>query len=387
MENKSASDNDDFLFLHHEILMQSLTPALVYMVVLFVLGVPGNASVLYIYFFKCRESPTRVFIMSLALLDIIHCVLIMPSEIALLDNFDNFDFPILCKITRFVSSFINNSSAFILIAIAIDRYKRICRPHGHHIDPFMAKKIVIAAWIFAVLTSWQMCVLYGTRTLKHGKTCLISDHMDGKIFPTIYIYVLVVGQGITDVLLIIFYSLVGREVCVRKAQRRMRRSLRMSNDISQLRTSMEFSNESPSPTPTTSIPNRFSAIFKREASKESASSNTKSNESTRTFMRQSRGSSIRQQILSKTTIMMFLVTITFIISFVPHTAAVIMRYQAKPYVQSLTVSGMEMYQIFLRSYFMNSVLNPFIYCFVSKQFRKQCKESLQCIKCFQRNKN
>lgn len=373
-ENSNESFADDFLFPNHEVLLQSLTPVLVYMIVLFTLGIPGNICVLYIYLFKVRESTTRVFILALAMVDMIHCSLNMPVEIALLVNFDDFDYPVLCKISRFISSVVNNSSAFILIAIAIDRYKRICRPHGHMIDSKMAKKLVIAAWSFAVLTSWQMCVLYGTRTLKRGKTCLISDHMQKTIFPTLFVYVLVVGQCITDLLLITFYSLVGREVCLRKAQRRHRRSQRISTDVSQLRTSLDFSVET-TPSPTSGKTDRFSFIFHRETSNESKSSQSRNSNN---FSRESRGSSIRRQILSKTTIMMFLVTVAFILSFVPHTMAVIIRYQAKGHIQSLSTSGMVTYQLFLRSYFMNSVLNPFIYCFVSKQFRKQFKESIRC---------
>jgi hypothetical protein len=61
--------------------------------------------------------------------------------------------------------------------------------------------------------------------------------------PVLYVYVLVVGQCITDALLIIFYSLVGREVCIRKAKRRHRRSQRISTDVSQIRTSFDFSDE------------------------------------------------------------------------------------------------------------------------------------------------
>ncbi|XP_076084981.1 cholecystokinin receptor type A-like [Mytilus galloprovincialis] len=377
-ENTSSIyHEDDFLFINHHVLMDSLTPSLIYMIVLLIFGIPGNITVLYIYIVKCRPSTTRIFIMALAFLDIVHCTFIMPIEIALLVNFDSFDYPVLCKISRFFSSVINNSSAFILIAIAIDRFKRICRPHGHLVEPNIAKKLVGSALIFAIITSWQMCMLYGTRTLKHGKTCLISDHMHGKIFPTIYVYVLVVGQAITDMLLIIFYSLVGREVCIRKAQRRHRRSLRMSTEISQMRNSLDFSDETPSPNSSSEPSSRFSFIFRRETSNESSS---KSAELARSISRQSRGSSIRRQVLSKTTIMMFLVTVTFILSFVPHTVAVIIRYQAKTIVQSLTVSGMTTYQLCLRSYFMNSVLNPFIYCFVSKQFRNQFKESLQWCK-------
>lgn len=374
-ENRSWMINEDFLFTNHDVLLNSLTPSLVYMIILFVFGIPGNISVIYIYFCKCRESTTRVFILALAMLDLVHCTFIMPVEIALLVNFDDFDYPILCKISRFISSFINNSSAFLLTAIAIDRFKRICRPHGHIIDHFTAKKLVVCAWIFAVVTSWQMLMLYGTRALKHGKTCLISDHMHDTIFPVLYVYVLVVGQCITDALLIIFYSLVGREVCIRKAKRRHRRSQRINTDVSQIRTSFDFSDEQ-TPSPTGGITDRFSFIFKREAS----NNGTRKNDSSRGFSQESRGSSIRQTFLSKTTIMMFLVTVGFILSFVPHTMAVILRYQAKGYIHSLTTSGMITYQLFLRSYFLNSVLNPFIYCFVSKQFRNQFKESVRCCK-------
>jgi hypothetical protein len=85
--------------------------------------------------------------------------------------------------------------------------------------------------------------------------------------------------------------------------------------------------------------------------------------------------------VGKTTLMLFLVTVVFIVSFIPHTGMVILRYTHPKFVLCLSYLGKSVYQLTLRTYLLNSVLNPMVYCFVSNQFRSKCKQALKQLFC------
>jgi hypothetical protein len=64
--------------------------------------------------------------------------------------------------------------------------------------------------------------------------------------------------------------------------------------------------------------------------------------------------------VGKTTLMLFLVTVVFIVSFIPHTGMVILRYTHPKFVLCLSYLGKSVYQLTLRTYLLNSVLNPML---------------------------
>jgi hypothetical protein len=62
---------------------------------------------------------------------------------------------IACKILRFVYYFASNSSDFVLIAIAVDRYRKVCQPFKRQITAKMTKLIDIVTVCFISLSiSW-----------------------------------------------------------------------------------------------------------------------------------------------------------------------------------------------------------------------------------------
>ena len=60
---------------------------------------------------------------------------------------------------------------------------------------------------------------------------------------------------------------------------------------------------------------------------------------------------------------------------------VMIRSLNKDYYNNLTSIGKAVYNLFLRFYMLSSSLNPVIYCFMSIQFRQQCKDFFKQIKC------
>ncbi|XP_070207073.1 cholecystokinin receptor type A-like [Littorina saxatilis] len=97
-------------------------------------GTLGNALVLYVYVRKKNKLASTVFIISLAATDFMTSCLIMPFTMTmeLLDYFTVYDS--VCKVYFFLITCNVPFAAFIMVAIAVDRYLCICRPHCHVLD-------------------------------------------------------------------------------------------------------------------------------------------------------------------------------------------------------------------------------------------------------------
>ncbi|WAR20286.1 hypothetical protein MAR_002124 [Mya arenaria] len=78
------------------------------------------------------------------------------------------DRPCLCKISRFSTYTMSSSSAAILVAIAVDRYRRICRPHGPQFSAKASKYISICCIALAL---YEMC-LRDSLTKSNGSQCI-----------------------------------------------------------------------------------------------------------------------------------------------------------------------------------------------------------------------
>lgn len=93
-------------------------------------GVIGNILVLFIYVFKFKPSNHRIFIVSLAVIDLIACNMVMPLVVySFLHLFTYFN-SVMCKLLTVFNYFICISSSAVLIVIAIDRCRKMCVPHG-----------------------------------------------------------------------------------------------------------------------------------------------------------------------------------------------------------------------------------------------------------------
>ncbi|XP_045167058.2 uncharacterized protein LOC123530354 [Mercenaria mercenaria] len=72
----------------------------------------------------------------------------------------------------------------------------------------------------------------------------------------------------------------------------------------------------------------------------------------------------------RTTWIMFIVSIAFIISYVPLISLLLIRSLNKTFVASLSDLDRSVYKFFLRSYFLNGAINPVIYGILDARFRK-----------------
>lgn len=83
----------------------------------------------------------------------------------------------------------------------------------------------------------------------------------------------------------------------------------------------------------------------------------------------------------RTTLMLFLITMVFLLSFLPYLVLNVLKVLDDDSLSGDGNAWEVAHNILLRSYFINSVANPVIYSFCSRTFRTECSRVLHCSCC------
>ena len=102
--------------------MQPVDVAIVIISVLSVAGTAGNALVIYIFVHQKQKRTSTVFILTLACTDFITSLVTMPFTIVFEILKGKLEYGFVCKIYNFLLTSTVPFSAFIMVAIAVDRY-------------------------------------------------------------------------------------------------------------------------------------------------------------------------------------------------------------------------------------------------------------------------
>lgn len=126
-----------------------------------VVGTTGNAFVLYVFSKKKDKNTSTVFILALASIDFVTCVFVIPFTIFVEFMYKKVDNDVVCKIYQFFITSNVPFSAFIMVAIAIDRYLCICRPWVKIINIKVAKRIIVCLLILSLSLGLITSLAYG----------------------------------------------------------------------------------------------------------------------------------------------------------------------------------------------------------------------------------
>ncbi|XP_042535200.1 chemerin-like receptor 2 [Dipodomys merriami] len=144
----------------------------------FVLGIPGNAMVIWLTGFKWKKTVTTLWFLNLAVADFIF-VLFLPLYISYVAM--NFHWPFgiwLCKANSFIAQLNMLSSVFFLTAINLDRYI-------HLIHPALSQRyrtlknclvVIIFIWLLASLISGPALYFRDTVEFNNGTLCYNKFH-------------------------------------------------------------------------------------------------------------------------------------------------------------------------------------------------------------------
>ncbi|XP_060556480.1 cholecystokinin receptor type A-like [Ruditapes philippinarum] len=339
-----------------------MVPALVYMVILMLAGLIGNVLVLFFYGWKSRPSTNNTFILCVSMYDLMFCTLSIPIEIVDIRFFYNFPYAGACKVMRFINYFAAIGSAFTLIVISIDRYRKICRPFKNQFQQFHVRLACGMSIPFSLFLSWPAAVFYTSVPVEvstddgikvTGFDCTTTKEPSYKIYLFIFNGFFLFIFIVSTVIIFTMYALVGKTIYKhQKAQVKHTRCksstgshvLSHNNMSDTGRGSSSNGTEKDNPSSTGS--NNHDQIVQNKA---------KDHVNVKTI---------------KFTTVMFVITIVFIISFLPHLALSLWRAFRSTYEgETLDGAGLVAFQIGLRSYFLNSAINPLTYGFFNPRFR------------------
>lgn len=190
--------------------------------VISILGIPSNCLVLHTYRTRIPLSNYKVFIIAVAITDLISCCFAIPLEIFLLFYVYNLrdELTWICKLSRFCNAFLTCSSCFLLLSVAVDRYRKVCKPLKNQISPTLAKVVCIMSIMLGLLVSLPMALIYGKKTIdvKYRDRrvsvveCSTSDamsHTNTPFYHAVFLGVMAI-VGITVV--IVLYCVIGCKI-------------------------------------------------------------------------------------------------------------------------------------------------------------------------------
>ena len=371
-----------------------------------VLGSVGNSMVLYVYIRKRNKLASTVFIITLAGTDLMTCVVIIPYTMTVeyLDYYLKYD--LFCKLYMFLITSNVPFSAFIMVAIAVDRYLCICHPFTHILNAKRAKCVIFILGMMAVTLGIITAMCYQIFRLEPNEgdvsdngiryhemndsfldtmianiesnltkitgaynATVITHSMDTNVDLSSMDYMALDNNGqclpistifsetfvnmyqkvyssffvIVIVTVIVLYVMIYRFVSVRRAKRQRMRSQR-SGYASCRETSY--------------VETRVS--YSNGCAKTEVSDSFPKSEAVRQ-------QTIREKGLVanvRTAGMLFVVTAVFIIVFLP---AWLMAHDVIPYNS-----------VIFYFYFFYNVANPIVYAFMNKSFRRNLKDVFEC---------
>lgn len=156
-EERHSDSNDSDAYVEHDILKQSipLTTVFIFLyVVLFFIGVSGNAIVVYVVLRKkAMQSITNIFITNLAVSDIMMCLLAVPfTPLSYFMSSWTFG-EALCHIVPMTLCICVYVSTLTSTAIAVDRYFVIVYPFKPRMKTCVCLLMIVAIWIISISIS------------------------------------------------------------------------------------------------------------------------------------------------------------------------------------------------------------------------------------------
>lgn len=345
----SYRSDKDLLIRRNEANTLLLLPVIIFVFCLMLLGFIGNSLVCYVHMtpkVRARRTTQRTFILTLAIFDILNCVLVIPFEISDMWNQYTFQSNYTCKIFRFIETTLVLSSGFTLLSVSIDRYVHLAKPSRTILTVMRAKFLAVMCVVASTMISWPMLIFAGTeefdfesegRNITAMECTSLRDGVSDLFDPKYYNYVLVLIFVSALISLIVFYTLIGVKLF-------KRRQGSTRNGLRYVGTDKETQKLRPLniPRPTMRLSSVGYVIGKPKP--------------------QVRGG----------TIVFYSVTAVFIIGFLPHLTVRLLRQFKVSFTDNHASDYTEvLYNLLVRSYMINNAANPFIYSILNIRFRQE----------------
>ena len=399
----------------------ALIPVSILLGLFAVVGILGNILVLVVFTFSSqyKNNNFRIFVISLALIDLITCISLIPAEIAKMRSHFSFPDATPCKVKCFFNTFGTAAAANTLLVIAIDRFRKVCQPLKRQIVPSQAIKLLF----FVAFVSFLMCVpapvlcgiitanktnIYNTTTTVY--MCTAEKKFQKSVWRWLYKSTLTLCLLVISVALIVMYSMIGWTVIrhwkTRSAGSTVKFETNKSDEVSDRVEVDKLTDDCFSPedmkTLTCNPENgkqvqgkcdkkdgkirqhaqKFSSLslssssMRRNMIRRDSEMRKGSDSSFRTYSLRRRSSTGTARKLPYKTLIWIILTFVFIFTYFLYA---ILSFIV-PNVYKMSPGRFTIYSLFYRLYFINNAINPVVYGLLDIRFQNSCKRLLTAIK-------
>lgn len=191
---KNLSNAEEAQILSDE-MMTIVLPVTAYIGVEAVIGFFGNILILLVYSRYYSNSNFRIFVLFMAMVDLTSCMTTLPLEMFSQMNWYTYYHGWMCSLKTFLNVYTAWGSASVLVLLAYDRNRKICRPLRQQILPAGARRLCIGSIIMSLCIAAPVLALWGKQTYTletHGKNltvsvCEKSNKFKDTIYPFAYI--------------------------------------------------------------------------------------------------------------------------------------------------------------------------------------------------------
>ena len=161
MANHSNHITSTILAEYNEAYSTKLIPNTVVISFLLLVGLVGNPLIIYVYEFRLPRTDGRCYIGPLAFFDL--GTIIFTSTLNISQNCMKFAFTgqFLCKIFHFFSYAFIHTSLFLWTVIAVQRYRKICKPFSWQMKRNRRKKLIFLCAGFSIVYFSPVLYFYG----------------------------------------------------------------------------------------------------------------------------------------------------------------------------------------------------------------------------------
>ncbi|CAG2190791.1 CCKAR [Mytilus edulis] len=354
--------------LNTEELMERI-PTIVYLSLVMIIGIPGNTLVILIYFGSLwkLEGAHWTFIRTITIVDFLICIIIIPFEFYQQTHQLTFYAENACKSFKVISVHLSVMASLLLVMMSANRLYRIWWPLKLPLSSRQALISIIILGIVVTAVSLPEGILSGIN-LKHrkhnitGYDCGLADMYKRTIYSSAYSIVLLVGFILCVSSLITMYSIIWNKL-------RKRGNFR-STKSSHLQ--IDIANES-SGVQTVELEDESSFSNKTVSQKIKGNSSGSGKKS----LQRQRNTSQRNRESRKVTKTAFVISIAFILSYLPYiTVKLVSALSTGQYTSDSIIKGI--IPILSRCFLLNNIINPFVYVCLDQTFLTQCKRVLLC---------
>ena len=367
----NTSQFEDIEQREYYLYLQDGVSVVIFLSTLCVIGTIGNLHVIIVYQRQYNRSNFKLFIIALAINDLLTCVLGMPSEIVRTRYKFTFHGDTFCKISRFFVYIFSNTCGLILSFIAVERSRKICAPFKRQLSHRMVTTSVLMIFIISALISIPTLVYCKILDKPlplpdHGNLTGTHCACEKNLLYTVHQGAILVLSTVALTVVLVAYTLTARVIFKTKnievsaAEENTNVRLVQVNSLNSNETHSDNNNAKLKKTKSSNITQSKKELVYRSSSK-------------------TRSQNLARAI--RNTIILIVATIISYVGILP--VLIIGIIQA---VDSNAYAVLEGHlgsakSILTRLYFVSNVMHPIVYLIMDQKFRTACRDMyVTCIK-------